>query len=160
YRPTALIIAIIGADLRRARMWRMTSESTNSQEVFSSSVPSLEIKPTTHIRTTLINGRVTRSWCERSRASGKENDTSKEIIQALLDTKLQDERRGLKLTINVLGVTHCYMCNRILYADALHGIVRTTGHTFHNFSRFQDDPQFISDVLEIRKAGIPIWLVY
>lgn len=160
YRPTALIIAITAADLLRARMWRMTSEGTSSQDVFSSSVPSLEIKPTTHIRTTLIDGHVTRSWCERSRASGKENDTSKEIIQALLATKLQDERRGLKLVINVLSVTQCYICNRILHADPLHGIGRMTGHAYHNFNRFQDDPQFISDVLEIRKAGIPVWLVY
>jgi hypothetical protein len=160
YRPTALIVAIIRADLLRARTWRMTIIRGNSQEVFTSIKPSLEINPKTHVRTTLINPRATQSWCEASRASGKENDVSRDIVQAFQTTKRQDESRGLKAPIQILSMTHCYLCNRILYEDPLHGIAPIASHAEHALNRFQGDPQFVSDIVGIRNSGIPIWLVY
>jgi hypothetical protein len=45
YRPTALIVAITRADLLKARTWRMTIIRGNSQEVFTSIKPSLEVNP-------------------------------------------------------------------------------------------------------------------
>jgi hypothetical protein len=160
FRPTALIVAIARDNLLRGRSWRMTIIRGNSQEVFTSINPSLEINPKTHVRTTLINPRATRSWCEASRASGKENDESREIVQALLSTKKQDESRGLKAPIQILSTTHCYLCDRILYEDPLHGIAPIASHAEHTLNRFQDDPQFVSDIIGIRNSGIPIWLVY
>jgi hypothetical protein len=152
YRPTALIVAITRADLLKARTWRMTIIRGNSQEVFTSIKPSLEVNPKTHVRTTLINPRATQSWCEASRTSGKENDVSRDIVQALLATKIQDESRGLKAPIQILSMTHCYLCNRILYEDPLHGIAPIATHAEHTLNRFQGDLQFV--------CGIPIWLVY
>jgi hypothetical protein len=160
YRPTALIVAITRADLLKARTWRMTIIRGNSQEVFTSIQPSLEIDPKTHVRTTLINPGATRSWCEASRASGKEDDVSREIVQGLLTTKRQDESRGLKAPIGILSMTHCYLCNRILYQDPLHGIAPIATRAEHTLNRFQGDPQFVSDIVGIRKSGTPIWLVY
>jgi hypothetical protein len=152
YRPTALIVAITRADLLKARTWRMTIIRGNSQEVFTSIKPSLEVNPKTHVRTTLINPRATQSWCEASRTSGKENDVSRDIVQALLATKIQDESRGLKAPIQILSMTHCYLCNRILYEDPLHGIAPIATHAEHTLNRFQGDLQFV--------CSIPIWLVY
>jgi len=160
YRPTALIVAITRADLLKARTWRMTITRGNSQEVFTSIKPSLEVNPKTHVRTTLINPEASRSWCEASRTSGKENDVSRDIVQVLQATKIQDESRGLKAPIQILSMTHCYLCNRILYEDPLHGIAPIATHAEHTLNRFQGDPQFVSDVVGIRNSGIPIWLVY
>ena len=160
YRPTALIVAITRADLLKARTWRMTITRGNSQEVFTSIKPSLEVNPKTHVRTTLINPEASRSWCEASRTSGKENDVSRDIVQVLQATKIQDESRGLKAPIQILSMTHCYLCNRILYEDPLHGIAPIATHAEHTLNRFQGDPQFVSDVVAIHDSGIPIWLVY
>jgi hypothetical protein len=160
FRPTALIVAVARDNLPRGRTWRTTIIRGNSQEVFTSIKPSLEINPKTDVRTTLISPRATRSWCEASRASGKENDVSRDIVQTLLATKIQDERRGLKAPIRILGMTHCYLCGRVLYEDPLHGIAPIASHPDHTLNRFQDDPQFVSDIVGIRNSGIPIWLVY
>jgi hypothetical protein len=140
YRPTALIVAVTRADLLKARTWRMTIIRGSSQEVFTSNKPSLEINPKTHVRTTLINPGATRSWRDASRASGKENEVSREIVQALLTTKRQDESRGLKAPIRILSMTHCYLCNRILYEDPLHGVAPIASHAEHTLNRFQGDP--------------------
>jgi hypothetical protein len=160
YRPTALVVAITSPDLVRARTWRMTIERNNRQEVFTSIRPSLDIMPATHVRTTLIYPDATRSWCETLRASGQKDDTSQNIVQALDVTKSEDEIRGLKVPIQILTLSHCYLCNRILYEDPLHGVRQWLTLREHTLNRFQDDPQFVSDVVEIRKSGIPIWLVY
>jgi hypothetical protein len=95
-----------------------------------------------------------------SRTSGKENDVSRDILQAFLTTKRQDESRGLKAPIQILSMTYCYLCNRILYEDPLHGIAPIASHAKHTLNRFQGDPQFVSDIVSIRNSGIPIWLVY
>jgi hypothetical protein len=57
-------------------------------------------------------------------------------------------------------MTHCYLCDRVLYEDPLHGIAPIASHPEHTLNRFQDDPQFVSDIIGIRNSGIPIWLVY
>jgi hypothetical protein len=49
-------------------------------------------------------------------------------------------------------MTHCYLCNRILYEDPLHGIAPIATHAEHTLNRFQGDLQFV--------CGITIWLVY
>ena len=157
-RPQAFIISIIGDDLHRPRVWRMTFRKNDRVEVFTSTEPSLKISPETHVRTTFIDPHVTRAWCDASRAASRPDETGKELELAFSRTWRADEA-FFRPSVNWLSVTDCYLCNRIVAGFPKRGIERGAVRS-HTLNRFQDDTRFVGDLALLRASGVPIWLVY
>jgi hypothetical protein len=158
HRPQAIIVAIIGPDLVRARFWRMTRERNGRTEVFTSTEPSTDVRPETHVRTLFVDANVTRSWCEKARAFGRPDPTTKRIEAAFAATLREDEE-ALRRPIDLLSLTDCHICNALLRVsrsrEASFGATQA-----HTLLRFQDDLRFRQNVAVIRESGVPIWLVY
>jgi hypothetical protein len=159
YRPQAIIVAIIGGDLVRPRMWRMTRERNGRTEVFTSTEPSTDVRPETHYRTVFVDPNVTRSWCEEARASGRPDETTKRLEAAFAATLRQDEE---VFGIRLLSLTDCYICNALLRVSRSRGAATLANRDLppHTLLRFQDDLRFRENIAVIRESGIPIWLVY
>src|SRR5664279_3370868 len=104
YRPKVIIIAIIGPDLTRPRIWKMTLERNGTEEVFQSAVPSLKIAQETHVRAFYIDHRVTRTWCDALRLSGKSDGLAKEIILETNKLRRADEKLWRK-PVNLFSLT-------------------------------------------------------
>jgi hypothetical protein len=155
HRPSVFVVAIIGPDLVRARFWRMTIVRNNKQEVFVSTRPSFDIEPVTHARAVFIYSSADRSWCEAARASGHSDATSKDIVHAFGAMRSHDEAL-FRPAIQILSIAHCYLCDLLRRSPN----VRAAQSPAHDLDRFQDDAQFRDDLTEIRKSGVPIWLVY
>jgi hypothetical protein len=137
----------------------MTLERNGAVEVFTSTKPSLDVAPETHVRTVLVDRRVTRAWCEALRPSRQTDDTARKLVSAYEATVRADEtffRRRLDLT----SFTECHLCNQILYGRPTREPSRVSQNPFHSLTRFQDDPRFLEDLAAVRASGVPIWLVY
>jgi hypothetical protein len=154
HRPQAFIISIIGSDLERARLWRMTFRRNGTIEEFTSNVPSLDISPETHVRAGFIDPRMTRAWCDSSRAAGQSDETG-QMFELGFDKTWRADEAFFRPRVGWLSVTDCYLCNRILTGPPTRGITRS-----HTLNRFQDDPRFLHDLALIRASGVPIWLIY
>jgi hypothetical protein len=157
HRPQAFIISITGADLVRSRFWRMTLERNGAVEVFTSTQPSLDIAPETHARTVFVDRRVTRSWCEALRASGRTDDTATRIELAF-DATRRTDKAFFGHKIDVFSLRDCFLCDRIRHGELVRETVRRK--RTHSLMRFQDDPGFAENLAAIRASGMPIWLVY
>jgi hypothetical protein len=157
HRPDAILIAIIGPDLVRARTWRLTREDNGTVEVFTSTIPSLEVRPETHIRSAFISRNVSRRWCDDTLASGRTEETTKLIEMDFAAVRRKDEtiyRRPVRL----FSLSDCYLCDRLFSSTRRHTLVNT--NPSHDLTRFQDDHRFVENLIAIRGAAIPIWLVY
>jgi hypothetical protein len=159
YRPDAFMISIIGPDLVRARIWKMTFERNGAIEYFVSTVPSLDISPETHARSGFIDSRITRAWCETLRSAGQTDETAEKIGLAFDATRRADEA-FFRPRLNWFSFTDCYLCNRVRFGHPVKGLVRVTGNPEHMLTRFQDDARFSQDLAIIRASGVPIWVVY
>ena len=159
YRPKVIIIAIIGPDLTRPRIWKMTLERNGTEEVFQSTTPSLKIARETHVRAFYIDHRVTRTWCDALRLSGKSDGLAKEIILETNKLRRADEKLWRK-PVNLFSLTQCNICDRIRYGQPINAISRLNVQSAQSLMRFQDDPRFVEDLAAIRATGVPIWLVY
>ncbi len=159
HRPDAFIIAIIGPDLERARFWRMTFRRNGTVEIFTSTVPSLDISPETHVRAGFIDPRMTRAWCDASRASGEFDETAK-MLELAFERMWRTDEAFLRPRVRWLSVTDCYLCNRILTGYPIRGITRPVKNPAHTLNRFHEDSRFLQDLALIRASGVPIWLIY
>lgn len=159
YRPTAFVIPLIGPDLVRARFWRMTRERSGRTEVFTSSVPSLDVQPETHVRTAFIDHRVNEAWCNDGLASGKADQTGHDIEQAFDETRRADEA-FFGHRVRLYSVTDCYLCNLVRYGTPLRPIAQIGTNPPHKWRSFGDDARFTSAAAVIRASGVPIWIVY
>jgi hypothetical protein len=158
HRPQAIIVAIIGPDLARARFWRMTRERNGRTEVFTSSEPSTDVRPETHVRTLFVDANVTRSWCEEARTSGRPDPRTKRIEAAFAATLREDEE-AFRRPIQLLSLTDCHICNDLFRVSRSRGAAIRTNPS-HTLFRFPDDPRFRENVSVIRESGVPIWLTY
>lgn len=159
HRPRVFIFAIIGLDLIRPRSWKMTLERNGGHEIFVSTVPSHEVAPQTHVRAALVDPRVTQSWCETLRASGRGDEIARSI-SASFDTIRRSDERIFRPKMSYFDVTTCYLCNRIRYGRPTKETPANRYNPAHGLMRFQDDPRFLDSLTAIRSSGIPIWLVY
>jgi hypothetical protein len=159
YRPKAILITFTGSALSQARFWRMTLVRDGVTNVFTSAIPSVDVKPESHVRTTFIDSRATRTWCEASAASRNADQTAHDIVQSFDATRRADEAFfGHRLRL--FSLTDCYLCNLVLYGEPLKSITPISVNPLHTLTRFDDDPQFVRAASTIRDSGVPIWLVY
>lgn len=159
HRPLAFVVPLIGPDLVRARFWRMTRERNGKTEVFTSSVPSLDVQPETHVRTAFIDHRVNEAWCEAGLASGKADQTGRDIERAFDEMRREDEAFFGRL-VRILSATDCYLCNLARYGTPLKAVAQISTNPAHRLTSFDDDAQFSAAAAAIRASGIPLWVVY
>ena len=159
YHPSAFLISFTGPALSLARFWRMTRVTNGVTEVFTSATPSLDVQPESHVRTTFVDKRATQSWCEAAAASGKADQTARDLVQAFDATRRADEAFfGHRLRL--FSVTDCYLCNLLFYGGPLRSVTPISVNPSLTLTRFDEDDQFVRAVSQIRASGIPIWLVY
>lgn len=159
-RPLAFIVAIAGPDLIRGRFWRMTFEHGNDVDIFTSIVPSTDVQPETHVRTAFADRRATRAWCDTHLAAQTPDPIGNSLSEKFDEVRRHDEA-FFGRRIDLFSVKDCYVCNLVRFGQPLReakigGSVNPT----HSLTRFQDDPRFAEDIVIIKNAGIPIWLVY
>jgi hypothetical protein len=159
-RPDILIVAIIGPDLRRLRVWRREKQGPVHPELYYSFDPDMPEHPETYGRAALINGKVTRQWCESLLASKNTADgLLAEIAEQYKSARASDEVFSGK-RVDMLSLSSCYLCRKIRtgspYRPAA-GLIQSGGIAIDRYSR---DPDFVRNIDAIRAAGIPIWLAY
>jgi lysophospholipase L1-like esterase len=159
--PDLILIAFITNDLARRRFWRQSHPRPDGNaDVFTSVDADMSLAPGTYVRTTFIDARAQRNWCETLRQSRDRNDPTLDQLRHAYQAVVMEDERQLGRRAKLSTVDRSYALDRIVHRDPFYSASLSAMKMWVEFSDFSEDNQFARVLDRLKHSGVPVALVW